>query len=449
VVTTNKWAAAAYTYVDSHLTQTEASALYQSTNAALTALSANPSLYQATNAALTALAGNPSLYQATNANLTALAANPQIYQATNAALTALASNPSLYQATNANLTALAANPQLYQATNATLTSLGALGNGMVAKTGAGTLAARTITAGTGITLSNGDGVSGNPTVTLAIPDASITTNKIDATFHGLLTAGGGLISSVTTDFEVDGGELALTNSIGTGPMVRSSAILKPIPSELIPYVLEDDYEAYYGYSSRVMSSFTAANSGVAQLAARGVKLTLATTANSLAIIHNSTDATYVNFSTIYDFAYTNRFYFSATIGLGEIWNPTDDYEVFVGFASPNTSFSTPHGRSAGFRGQRSSANWLAVSSQSSTESSVDTGVAPVANKYTTQDLGVLWSPNTSSAVYYINNVPVATNTVNVAPNDNSMGLMVAAKKLAGTGAIRVHLFRSYIALLEP
>jgi hypothetical protein len=37
-------------------------------------------------------------------------------------------------------------------------------NGLVARTGAGTAAARTLTAGTGIVVTNGDGVAGNPTV---------------------------------------------------------------------------------------------------------------------------------------------------------------------------------------------------------------------------------------------------------------------------------------------
>lgn len=37
-------------------------------------------------------------------------------------------------------------------------------NGVIARTGAGTAAARTITAGTGISVTNGDGVSGNPTI---------------------------------------------------------------------------------------------------------------------------------------------------------------------------------------------------------------------------------------------------------------------------------------------
>lgn len=38
-------------------------------------------------------------------------------------------------------------------------------NGLVAKTGSGTVESRTITAGAGISITNGDGVSGNPTIT--------------------------------------------------------------------------------------------------------------------------------------------------------------------------------------------------------------------------------------------------------------------------------------------
>jgi PKD repeat protein len=37
-------------------------------------------------------------------------------------------------------------------------------NGMISRTGAGTAAVRTLTAGTGITITNGDGVGGNPTI---------------------------------------------------------------------------------------------------------------------------------------------------------------------------------------------------------------------------------------------------------------------------------------------
>jgi hypothetical protein len=48
-------------------------------------------------------------------------------------------------------------------------TIGALAsNGLVARTGAGTAAARTLTAGTGIVVTNGDGVAGDPTVAASI-----------------------------------------------------------------------------------------------------------------------------------------------------------------------------------------------------------------------------------------------------------------------------------------
>ena len=50
-----------------------------------------------------------------------------------------------------------------------LTALaGVSSTGILARTGSGTASARTITAGTGVTVTNGDGVSGNPTITIAI-----------------------------------------------------------------------------------------------------------------------------------------------------------------------------------------------------------------------------------------------------------------------------------------
>jgi hypothetical protein len=80
-----------------------------------------------------------------------------------------------------------------QATDATLTALSAYNtNGFLTQTGTDTFAGRTITAGTGTAVTNGDGVSGNPTV--AVTTASTAeiqslsgTNKLPTT-AGIATA---------------------------------------------------------------------------------------------------------------------------------------------------------------------------------------------------------------------------------------------------------------------
>ena len=52
--------------------------------------------------------------------------------------------------------------------NNQLTALSSLAtNGLIARTGSGSVTSRSITAGTSITVTNGDGVSGNPTITLS------------------------------------------------------------------------------------------------------------------------------------------------------------------------------------------------------------------------------------------------------------------------------------------
>lgn len=58
-----------------------------------------------------------------------------------------------------------ANAGTYQAANALLAALAALADvGLIVRTGAGTVAARSITGGAGVTVANGNGVAGDPTV---------------------------------------------------------------------------------------------------------------------------------------------------------------------------------------------------------------------------------------------------------------------------------------------
>jgi len=84
-------------------------------------------------------------------------------------------------------------------------------NGVIARTGSGTVAGRTITASTGISVSNGDGVSGNPTITNTAPH--IATNL---TVTGGTTAGPTINSSTGTNVTIPTASGSASGVVTTG-----------------------------------------------------------------------------------------------------------------------------------------------------------------------------------------------------------------------------------------
>jgi len=77
-----------------------------------------------------------------------------------------------------------------QAFDADLTALAGLAaNGMISRTGAGTAAVRTITAGAGISITNGDGVAGNPTITSTDVLQNLIATDIAAIANAINTTG--------------------------------------------------------------------------------------------------------------------------------------------------------------------------------------------------------------------------------------------------------------------
>ena len=120
-------------------------------------------------------------------------------------------NDSGWTSNAGTVTSIATNNGI---TGGTITSAGTVGltgqalalhnlstNGLIARTGAGTVAGRTITQGTGITVSNGNGVSGNPTISLT--NDSLTIGSTSVSLGGTATTLAGLTSVTSTDFVGD------------------------------------------------------------------------------------------------------------------------------------------------------------------------------------------------------------------------------------------------------
>jgi hypothetical protein len=121
--------------------------------------------------------------QAFDADLAALAANSadglwtHTGAGTGAARTLTAPAAGL---TISNPAGIAGNPTFALAND--LSALEAMsGTGLVARTASETYAQRTITAGTGISVSNGDGVSGNPTISTASFSGALVKKSADQT----------------------------------------------------------------------------------------------------------------------------------------------------------------------------------------------------------------------------------------------------------------------------
>lgn len=196
------------------ITQTGAATVAERTFAVGTGLSiANPA----------GVAGNPTIsLNALLAAIAVLAGNGIVVQ-TGAGTVANRSVAVGSGLSVANGDGVSGNPTV--SLNTLLAAIAALsGTGLITQTGAGTVAERSVAAGSNISVTNGDGVSGNPTVAIVTsPDFSAVT--VDGRFRSGGTTGtptitkltnSGTTSTITATAGADyHGEFTL-NSSGTG-----------------------------------------------------------------------------------------------------------------------------------------------------------------------------------------------------------------------------------------
>ena len=145
-----------------------------------------------------------------------------------------------------------------QPLDADLTALAAVSvAGLLTRTAAGTAAARTITAGTGVSVSNGNGVSGNPTVALATSGVTAGTYpKVTVDAYGRATAGAALAaadipnldwSKITTGKPTTLSAYGITDAVSSSLLGVASGVatldgMGKVPAAQLPSYVDDVLE---------------------------------------------------------------------------------------------------------------------------------------------------------------------------------------------------------------
>jgi hypothetical protein len=110
-----------------------------------------------------------------------------------------------------------------QSFDADLSAIGAIStNGIIVRTGAGAAAARTIAQGAGITISNGDGVAGNPTIAANVTSVQGLTGDVTVTTISGNAGSASTVSGVQTTMGTTGSALTTQNAGQSGPQVLGS-----------------------------------------------------------------------------------------------------------------------------------------------------------------------------------------------------------------------------------
>lgn len=163
----------------------------------------------------------------------------------------------------------------YQPLDGDLTALASLaGTGLITRTATNTMTTRTVTAGTGISVSNGDGISGNPTVTntdlgstavsthvgLADPHTQYTleTRQINA---GTGLSGGGDLTADRTISMPNVGTAGTYGTSTTYPIITTDAQgrVSSVTTQTVSALFGSEFESFEDLTTATTTSVTFSN----------------------------------------------------------------------------------------------------------------------------------------------------------------------------------------------
>lgn len=295
-----------------------------------------------------------------------------------------------------------------QPLDATLTALAGLNAtaGLVVETAADTFTKRTVTAGTGVTVTNGDGVSGNPTIALPNSGATAGTYKTP--------------SSVTVDAQ------------GRVTTITAGADYPNDPT-LVSTMMEDwiaNTESGQLEWTTVVSgagsggSAGSAGSEVFNRAESTAVLTTGTTTTGRAAIHLGAGMG-LGYATV-----TSQW----RMLLGTLSTAGDEYSVIMGYGDTPSGAGTTQTNSVAFVYDRlnSGVNWICRTRAAGVATDTDSAHAATVTAFETFRIAV--NATGTSVAFSINGTPVCTNTTNIPGFLQPIGPITKIAKSAGTTA---------------
>lgn len=350
--------------------------------------------------------------------------------------------------------------------NSNLTALSGLAtNGITVKTGSGIFVTRSLTGTSNrIVITNGDGVSGNPTfdigtdvVTLngtqVLTNKSISASQIDSGNLNLqrlpLLAKGDLITS-------DDGSTNILKAIDTIDKKILSTVTdvggnklayRTIGDLILPdreTVLYDDFMGstnagttnWIAVTNGVNSGVTIATQPIIDSKHNGV-MSLSTGTN------NSGRCTYHNGLTNFIFGNVGNINSDSIIKVPVLSDVAQEYSIEIGLGD-NTGATADQTNGIYFKYDRTiSVNWIIVCSNAGVRTSTTTSIAVQTTNW--NKLSIITNPVTATCYFYVDSVLAGSINTNIpTPTTAIMGYLFKIRKTAGTTARLLNVDSAYI-----